>query len=143
MNSFSKRSCWFTNISFITLYPIVLTSIYHFTFLCDFVFIHEQVTLMLDGEEGGKQNISGQHNIFFTSLWYNISHIIQEVLWNIHGLSIMPLPSTLAIRVVFHMPHDRTHNISAIHSAVILWSIFSSDLMSSFEDMAKACLLNN
>ena len=37
--------------------------------------------------------------------WYNICHIIPQVLYDIYGFYIMALPSVMALSMVFQLPH--------------------------------------
>ena len=59
-------------------------------------------------------NINQQNNILVRrwhnvhnlgTVWYNIYHIIQQVLCNIQELYTMALPSATAISLAFHLQH--------------------------------------
>ena len=43
------------------------------------------------------------HNL--DTMYYNICHVTQQVLYNIQELNKMALPSAMSIAMVFHLPH--------------------------------------
>ena len=63
------------------------------------------------------------------TMWYNICHIIQYVLYNIQEVYIMALLSVMALCAAFQLLHimvcltaqkNRTYNTNGIYSAFIL-----------------------